>query len=170
MAHSRRTQLLMDNRQVAVAASDVETIVGVWNKAMHSAADARSSAISLDTRVDAAFKAVLQAAHALSESFGYRVPGASHHRTTFVVASEVGEPGLEELSVDMEQHQRSRAAAVYEPLPAEREDLESLLAIVERLDRQLLQPRGRWLVSILVRRSPHGEECKHITPPRSCSV
>lgn len=133
MAHSRRIQLLIDNRQVEVVAPDIETVVGVWTKAFHSAADARSSGISTDTRVDAAYKAALQAAHALSESFGYRIRGTGHHRTTFVVASEVGVPGLEELSIDMEAHQRARAAAVYEPLPASPDDLAELLAIVERL-------------------------------------
>ncbi len=118
MPHSRRIQLLIDNRQVEVTEPDVETVVGVWTKATQSAADARSSGISVDTRVDAAYKAALQAAHALSESFGYRVRGTGHHRTTFAVASEVRVRGLEELSIDMEAHQRARAAAVYEPLRA----------------------------------------------------
>jgi hypothetical protein len=131
---SARVQRLIEDRKLERITPDPEAVVGVWRKAVNSGVDADLPGVSLDNAVDMAYRATLQAAHALVESHGFRVrSGQGHHYLTFYVAEALGYPELARLTERTDPHRTARSSAVYDPVPATQRQLDDLREIVRAL-------------------------------------
>jgi hypothetical protein len=133
--------MTLDNlvgRGLEKAAADREELSRYLERIARKLADSRQGSISLDSRFDLAFEALLQIALAALRANGYRTTSAAGHQQLAIQALPKS-LGLDAERVRaLEEFRKKRSAGLYlaefEPSAAE---VEALVRAVERLQKDL---------------------------------
>ncbi|HYR06974.1 MAG TPA: hypothetical protein VEQ60_04385 [Longimicrobium sp.] len=116
MSTPQRIQQLLDSRHLEEFPAPDPDVVGLWQKAVTSARDARNSTNSLDNQYVLGYQALLQMGTAVLACAGYRTRGAQgHHATTFYAVAALGIDGLEDIDIRTNQIRKMRKVSAYEP-------------------------------------------------------
>lgn len=126
-------------RGLEKAESDSEELGRYLERIQRKLSDSRQSSISLDSRFDIAFEALLQIALAALRANGYRTTsGAGHQQLAIQALPKSIGVGAADVRA-LEEFRKKRSAGLYlaefEPSEAE---VDALIAAVERLHKQLL--------------------------------
>lgn len=108
-----RLQIMVESRELEVAAAPDREVNGRWRKAVVTYQDAAKN-LSSDSKLTLYYQAGLQAATALIRASGFRVLGTDHHRHTFEALRALDLADLSAIAREMNAFRRSRHQAIYD--------------------------------------------------------
>lgn len=134
--------MTLDNlvgRGLEKAESDSEELARYLGRVRRKLEDSRQKNISLDSRFDVAFEALLQVALAALRANGYRTTSGAGHQQLAIQAlpKSIGVSAADVRALDEFRKKRSAGLYLAEFEPSEAE-VDALIVAVERLHRQLL--------------------------------
>ncbi|HEX8726156.1 MAG TPA: hypothetical protein VF737_12285 [Gemmatimonadaceae bacterium] len=106
---------LIADRRLARQVFDDGQIAGFWSKAITAFADAQVDDISLDTALQTAYRACLQAAFAVLAVKDLRVKSTGAHFIAFYAMRKLDESALGPIAVQFDALRAARSESVYEP-------------------------------------------------------
>ncbi len=111
-------------------------VIGFWDKAVGSLADARTTVISTESAFQLAYTAALQASLAVLAAHGLRVRSAANHYMTFYALQKL-DAALSEPGRRLDGLRNARHQTIYEPDHNEEETARQLSGAFERLREAL---------------------------------
>lgn len=134
--------MTLDNligRGLERAGSDTEELARYLERIRRKLQDSRQPTISLDSRFDVAFEAMLQIALAALRANGYRTTSGAGHQQLAIQAlpKSIGVSAADMRALDEFRKKRSAGLYLAEFEPSEAEVV-ALIGAVERLHKQLL--------------------------------
>jgi hypothetical protein len=124
---------LINEKRLVNEAFDDSQIAGFLSKAAAAFDDAQMHDISLDTRLQIAYRACLQATLAVLASKGFRVKSNAGHYIAFYAMQRLDDEGLRKIAIQFDDLRTTRAESVYEPNEDEAELDKQLTNALETL-------------------------------------